>query len=555
MDDKRVMHSMSIDDAYTVEQVLAQTKSGMTEIVTLDGTGPFIRKRVFHKFAHRSVWAALSECSCPRLPHVQASYETPDTFVVVCSYIPGQTLTEYMAGRESLTDQEATRIIENVCEAVAELHRHSVIHCDITPENIIIAADGAHVIDLGIACMEYEGTSSESAKLGTWGFAAPEQYGFANVDKRTDIYSIGRLFAYLLTGARPDSDSFESAMRQLEQEKPHLYQTIKRASCFEPSGRYQSIAAFAEDIRHASSPVKTKAGSAYGNTTPNNDQASNEPKRQGITGSNRKDGPTAGNRKKAMIAATAACACFVAIAIGATAISSSGSSDDKETKGTQNETASVNVDTLRETPESRNVVEEESVPFSITESGWHLDPLGYVYYTFAIHNDSESMAIRCPEVKIIGRDESGSVLFEDTQVLCLASPGATVYNAGITGNGTPPATVEFSTRGSFPETWPSPISSEEAYSVTDHSAKKQSNGICTFTGEVQVKNNLKEEFSRHSCADGVCITVVLRDGSGKIIGGLSNYFDAPSEGNPEAFQVDIINAPAFDSYDIYASCW
>ena len=43
---------MSIDDAYTVERVLAQGKSGMTEIVTIDGTGPFIRKRIFLSLIH-----------------------------------------------------------------------------------------------------------------------------------------------------------------------------------------------------------------------------------------------------------------------------------------------------------------------------------------------------------------------------------------------------------------------------------------------------------------------------------------------------------------------
>ena len=84
MDDKQAMHAMSIDDAYHVERTLARGPSGVTELVSIDGNGPFVRKKIPSPLAQRNVWAALSACQSNRLPRVEATYELPDRFVIVC---------------------------------------------------------------------------------------------------------------------------------------------------------------------------------------------------------------------------------------------------------------------------------------------------------------------------------------------------------------------------------------------------------------------------------------------------------------------------------------
>ena len=163
------MHAMSINDAYHVERVLAQGRGGVTELVTLDGSGPFVRKKMPLSHARRDVWAALSSCSCPRLPQVVATYELPDAFVAVYGYVPGDTLAACVeaAGRFSL--DRALRATREVCEAVEDLHRHGVIHKDLAPGNVVIAADGAHVIDCGIARMRDGAEDRDERALGTWG--------------------------------------------------------------------------------------------------------------------------------------------------------------------------------------------------------------------------------------------------------------------------------------------------------------------------------------------------------------------------------------------------
>lgn len=207
MDDKQAMHAMSIDDAYHVEHTLARGPSGVTELVSIDGNGPFVRKKIPSPLAQRNVWAALSACQSNRLPRVEATYELPDRFVIVYDYVPGSTLAQIAEENGRLAPNVAVQLIDQICEAVQELHQHGVIHRDITPANVIVAQDGAHLIDFGIARIRSEASnrSRDTTALGTYGFASPEQYGFAKTDARSDVFSLGRLLGFMLTGVYPDA--------------------------------------------------------------------------------------------------------------------------------------------------------------------------------------------------------------------------------------------------------------------------------------------------------------------------------------------------------------
>jgi serine/threonine protein kinase len=174
LNDDQVMHAMSVDDSYHVERVLAHGQGGITELVTLDGTGPFVRKRIPAARAHRGVWAALPEIDCARLPHIEATYEMPDEFIVVYDYVPGETLEQLVESRGKLDAAKARHLVGEVCQAVSKLHAHDIVHRDITPSNVVVAADGAHLIDFGIARLGSEDAKGNEDQLGTWGFAAPE---------------------------------------------------------------------------------------------------------------------------------------------------------------------------------------------------------------------------------------------------------------------------------------------------------------------------------------------------------------------------------------------
>lgn len=76
-----------------------------------------------------------------------------------------------------------------------------IVHRDIKPSNIILTEDGRIVlIDLNAARLDDKNRSHDTQLIGTAGFAAPEQYGFAASSPRADLYAAGILTRVLLTG-------------------------------------------------------------------------------------------------------------------------------------------------------------------------------------------------------------------------------------------------------------------------------------------------------------------------------------------------------------------
>lgn len=127
---------------------------------------------------------------------------------LVCEYIDGQPLTNVKPNDSSTSVQWLSQI----CEAVAAAHQAGVVHGDLTPNNILLDHNGRVVItDFGFATYSRkivsDGAPLESLASpgGTLGFAAPEQISsaFGAISFATDIYAIGGIAFYLLTGRSP----------------------------------------------------------------------------------------------------------------------------------------------------------------------------------------------------------------------------------------------------------------------------------------------------------------------------------------------------------------
>ena len=254
MDDGQTLRSMVRDDAYHVERVLAEGPSGRTELVTLDGEGPLVRKRIPTELANAAAWAAAMEADEPLLPRIESLYSMPDELVVVYDYVSGETLETLVNERGPMDAATAAGVMMDLCKAVSALHERGVVHRDITPANVVVSSDGAHLVDLGIARQHRSDRQHDTTTLGTWGFAAPEQYGFAQTDARSDVYSLGRLLGYLLTGLKPGGDEFDRALSDQSTVDARLSSVVARATAFEPSARYQSAAELAEALRDIAAP-------------------------------------------------------------------------------------------------------------------------------------------------------------------------------------------------------------------------------------------------------------------------------------------------------------
>lgn len=131
---------------------------------------------------------------------------------LVCEYVDGQPLTKVKPNDDSTSMQWLAQI----CQAVAAAHQAGVVHGDLTPNNILLDHNGRIVVtDFGFATLSKK-TTTEVAVFeliaspgGTLGFAAPEQLSpaFGEIGNATDIYAIGGLAFYLLTGQSPHDAS------------------------------------------------------------------------------------------------------------------------------------------------------------------------------------------------------------------------------------------------------------------------------------------------------------------------------------------------------------
>ncbi len=251
MDDDQTLRSMVRDDAYRVVRVLGDGPSGRTELVTFGGEGLLVRKHIPAALANAAAWAVAMEVNEPLLPRIEELYRMPDELVVIYDYVEGSALSEVAEQAGRLEAVRAVGVLSDVCRAVSALHEHGVVHRDITPGNVILASDGAHLVDLGIARQQRQGQRRDTTTLGTWGFAAPEQYGFMQTDARSDVYALGRLLGYALTGEKPDTEEYEAALADRDIVSEALCDVVQKATAFEPSARYQTADELAQAARAA----------------------------------------------------------------------------------------------------------------------------------------------------------------------------------------------------------------------------------------------------------------------------------------------------------------
>lgn len=547
MNDNQLMHAMSLDDTYRVEQVLARGEDGITELVTIDGAGPFVRKKIRQELARRNVWSALTECSSPRLPRVEATYELPEHFVVVYDFVPGRTLSKVIETDGPLTPESTASLGIELCEAAEELHRHGIVHRDISPNNIVAAADGAHLIDLGIARMRVEGASKDTTSLGTWGFASPEQYGFAQTDARSDVYSIGRVLGFALTGIRPDDEAYEQALKSILEHAPaKLAHAITRACSFEPSARFQSATEMAEALAGSPQP---KDGGAPSGAKQQADKAKASTKAHAQKHQPEKTGAQALSillLKLILIAAVLA----GLLAGGAIAISSFHAA--RENSGERVSSSQADQSNGASTPQKVNSVSDTnrlSAELSIVESGWSVGEHGYVHFGIGLKNSDGSAAIAFPTVKIYGYDADDSLIFTDEKTYSAIEPGQTVYFGDQTGNGTAPARVEFEA------VTPSGVALATAteaptFELFDSAESAEADGMYLFSAKLKLQS-APSGFDKTQ----VFLSAILRDKQGNIVAGYNNFCDCPAVGSTVPVSIDVNNPPTHASYDIYAAQW
>jgi len=197
------------------------------------------------------------------------------TFYYVMEYLPGMNLSELVKSDGAVPPSRAIHLVRQICNALSEAHEHGLVHRDIKPANIFAAIRGgrhdvAKLLDFGLAKPLLDVGSAKltqkGAITGSPLFMSPEQAtGDRDPDARSDIYALGAVLYFLVTGRPPFDD--EQPMKviiahahdaapppsQLNADVPDdLEQVILRCLNKGPADRFQTacdLAAALEDCR------------------------------------------------------------------------------------------------------------------------------------------------------------------------------------------------------------------------------------------------------------------------------------------------------------------
>ena len=156
-----------------------------------------------------------------------------------------------------MDEPQALQWFKDLCGVLGYLHSRQpnpIIYRDMKPANIMLQPDGTlKLIDFGIAREYKQESGADTTYIGTKGYAAPEQFGRAQTDSRTDIYALGVTMYHLITGKSPYEPPYQFVpVRQLVPSlSPGIEYILSRCVQSEPKDRYQNIDELLYDIQHS----------------------------------------------------------------------------------------------------------------------------------------------------------------------------------------------------------------------------------------------------------------------------------------------------------------
>lgn len=295
------LSSLARDDSYRVDRVIKRSPVETTELVYFEGSGggslgPFVRKRIDASAQIGGAYGRLFAAQragrrFEHLPRIVDCRRIGDDLDVVMEYIEGETL-EALVARLGATPDYARELFPALCDAAEELHAGfasageaaaPVIHRDLKPSNIIVSGtnytpdagmtfSSLVIIDLGIARVWREGADADTVKFGTRPYAPPEQYGFGQTSVRSDVYALGALLFFCLTGVDPKPGLDMRVQCESHGVPAPLADVICMAMALDPAKRFASAAALGNAVRASyalSAPVPSPVpNAAYSQESP-----------------------------------------------------------------------------------------------------------------------------------------------------------------------------------------------------------------------------------------------------------------------------------------------
>jgi len=210
-----------------------------------------------------------SQLNHPHIARLLDSGERDWLIYYVMSFVDGATLRERLDTTPQLSVAETLRIASDLLGALDHAHRQGIIHRDVKPANVVLSAQGAVLLDFGIARAVIASGSDQLTRsgiaVGTSTYMSPEQItAVSDIDHRCDIYSLGCVLYECLAGQAPYMHRNEAVVLQLHLTQPvpdvrtirsdvpiELARGISKAMAKEPANRWPSAEAMKEALSAA----------------------------------------------------------------------------------------------------------------------------------------------------------------------------------------------------------------------------------------------------------------------------------------------------------------
>lgn len=243
---KSIIGKGGMSTVYLAEHKRLHTRWAMKEVRKQQGTR-------FDFLAESNILKRLQH---PMLPRIVDIFEDRDCIYIVEDFVEGITLDGLLKQQKKVDEPQGLQWLRDLCGVLTYLHGqrpHPIIYRDMKPSNIMLQPDGSlKLIDFGIAREYKQESNADTTYIGTKGYAAPEQFGKAQTDARTDIYSLGVTMYHLLTGKSPYEPPYQFVpVRQLVPELSHgIEYILNKCVQSEPADRYQTVDELVDDLDH-----------------------------------------------------------------------------------------------------------------------------------------------------------------------------------------------------------------------------------------------------------------------------------------------------------------
>jgi serine/threonine-protein kinase len=267
----------SLAGRYQIEELMGQ--GGMSAVYKAND--PNLKRMVAVKLIHEHLStdpgflsrfeeeaAAIAQLRHPNIVQVFDFNNEDDTYYMVMEFIPGETLQEQLkrlnqAGR-SIEIEDVVDYMVHICEASDYAHDRGLIHRDIKPANIMLSVQKqAILMDFGIAkILGGQQHTATGAVVGTAQYMSPEQIKGEQLDRRSDIYSLGVTLFEMVSGHPPyEADSAMTLMmmhvndpvpdvKQVNPNvSPQLVAVINKALAKSRDDRYQTAGEMAAALK------------------------------------------------------------------------------------------------------------------------------------------------------------------------------------------------------------------------------------------------------------------------------------------------------------------